>query len=107
MNMSAPQTETSQARDERRTARFQMLSRMKMSWGGPDLATGPLAVWGLNISDRGAAFVSEQPLPLRANIHLELSNSRTTASGAVRNCMRWGDAWRVGVEFDATFSKVA
>ena len=76
----------------------------ELGWAG---AAGPLTVWGLNISDRGAAFVSEQPLPLRANIHLELPNSRATASGTVRNCMRWGAAWRVGVEFDAAFSKVA
>jgi hypothetical protein len=105
--MSAPQTETSQVGDERRAARFQMLSKMKISWGGPDLGAGPLAVWGLNISDRGAAFVSDQPLPVRANVHLELPNCRATASGTVRNCMRWGAAWRVGVEFDGEFSKVA
>jgi PilZ domain len=105
--MSAPLTETSLMGDERRAVRFQMLSKMKMSWGGPDLAAGPQAVWGLNISDRGAAFVSDQPLPVRASIHLELPNSRSTASGTVRNCMRWGASWRVGVEFDAEFSKVA
>jgi hypothetical protein len=105
--MSVPQTETSQVGDERRAARFQMLSKMKMSWGGPDFGAGPMAVRGLNISDRRAAFVSDQPLPLRANIHLELPSSRATASGTVRNCMRWGAAWRVGMEFDAEFSKVA
>lgn len=105
--MSFPQTETSQVGDERRAARFQMLSKMKMSWDGPGLGAGPMAVWGFNISDRGAAFVSDQPLPVRANIHLELPNSRATASGTVRNCMRWGAAWRVGVEFDVEFSKVA
>ena len=96
-----------EAGDERRAARFQMLSKMRIHWGGPDLTAGPLAVWGLNMSDRGAAFVSDQPLPVRASVHLELPNSRAAASGTVRNCMRWGAAWRVGVEFDGKFSKVA
>jgi hypothetical protein len=99
--------ETSMANDERRVARIAMLSKMKMCWGGPDVTTGPLAVLGLNISDRGAAFVSDHPLPVRASIHLELPNSRATTSGTVRNCMRWGAAWRVGVEFNAKFSTVA
>jgi hypothetical protein len=95
------------ANDERRVARLAMLSKMKMCWGGPDVKTGPLAVWGLNISDRGAAFVSDHPLPVRANIHLEMPNSRAIASGTVRNCMRWGAAWRVGIEFNAKLSTVA
>lgn len=93
--------ETSLAGDERRVARFPMLTKMKMCWGGPDIKTGPLAVWGLNISDRGAAFVCDHPLPVMASIHLELPNGCATASGTVRNCLRWGAAWRVGVEFDA------
>jgi hypothetical protein len=95
--------ETSMARDERRVARSPMLTKLKLCWGKPDVKTGLLDVWGLNISDRGAAFVCDHPLPVMASVYLELPNSCESASGTVRDCKRWGAAWRVGVEFDAKF----
>jgi PilZ domain len=98
--------ETSAAQDDRRALRFPMLSAMKICWGAPDFATAPIAVWGLNISEGGAAFVSDEPLPLAVKVHLELPTSRVSAVGVVRNCMRWGSSWRVGVEFSGAFAVV-
>ncbi len=98
--------QTGDAQDDRRAARFPMYSTMKLCWGAPDFATAPLAVWGLNISEGGAAFVSDEPLPLAVKVHLELPTSRVSAVGVVRNCMRWGSSWRVGVEFSGAFAVV-
>jgi hypothetical protein len=97
----APETQAAAAIDERCAARSPMFSRMTLSWGYPDFETAPLTVWGLNISGGGAAFISDQPLPLAAIVHLEIPESGASVSGTVTNCMRWGAAWRVGVKFDA------
>lgn len=86
--------------DERRGVRFPLPLKLQMQWGTPDASTARLPVWGLNISGLGAAFITDHPLPLSADVYLELPNGPARKAAKVRNCKRWGAAWRVGVEFD-------
>jgi hypothetical protein len=86
--------------DERRGVRFPLPLKLQMQWGTPDASTARLPVWGLNISGLGAAFITDHPLPLSADVYLELPQNPVRKAAKVRNCKRWGAGWRVGVEFD-------
>jgi len=95
------------AEDARQSERFPMFSKMKVCLPQPGLDPAPMAVRGLNISETGAAFVCDAPLPVTTRIYLQLPNSRVSAPAMVRNCARRGAAWRVGVKIDGEVVRLA
>src|SRR5215469_2509056 len=95
------------AEDARQSERFPMFSKMNVCLRQPGLDPTPISVRGLNISETGAAFVCDEPLPVAARVYLQLPNSRVSAPATVRNCARRGAAWRVGVEIDGKVARLA
>jgi hypothetical protein len=87
--------------DARKAVRFPLSASLRVCWSDEWGNTGCLPAEGLNISESGAAFLLEEPLPLAAEVHIELPNSRAIASARVRSCLPQSDGWRIGVELNA------
>lgn len=85
---------------ERRTGeRFPLTSEVRISWSDPAGRLISVIAEGRNVSEHGAAFLMDHPLPGKLLVHLEFPHGHLAVSGFVRNCRRRGGRWRVGIEF--------
>jgi hypothetical protein len=92
--------------DARKAVRFPLGVGLRVCWSDEWGNTGCLPAEGLNISESGAAFLLEEPLPLAAEVHIELPNSRAIARARVRSCLPQSGGWRIGVELNAQLLSV-
>ena len=104
--MDASRTCLETARDDHE-ARYPIRSRFKIYLCAADGCLTALKGAGVNLSEGGAAFLVDCELPIGALIHIELPNSRMTASGRVRSCVAAEGGWRIGMQFDAELIQVA
>ena len=89
------------SRDARRAVRFPLGVSLRVCWSDAWGNTAYLPAEGLNISESGAAFLVKEPLPLAADVHIELPNSRAIAPARVCSCVLQSGGWRIGVELNA------
>jgi len=81
--------------ESRKSERFPMRSAVLVCCLGSDCV---VPAQGLNISDRGMAFVISEELPYGALIQVTLPQSGMSTVARVRNCEPNHGGWRVGVE---------
>lgn len=93
--------------ESRKAVRFPMRSLVRVCCFDSRGKARPVAAQGMNLSATGMAFVTGEPLPVSALVHVELPCSRLSATARVRNCESLGGSWRVGVELDGAFASIS
>ena len=71
---------------------------VRLGWINDDKRMEYIAAQGVDTSASGMAVRTSQRLRLSALVHLEVAERGMAAVGRVRNCIRSGDGWRVGIE---------
>ena len=84
--------------ESRRAWRQPMTSAVRVGWINDEKRMEYTAGTGIDMAESGLALMAEQRLRLSALVHLEVSERGLVAIGRVRNCVRWGNGWRTGIE---------
>ena len=91
------------APDSRSGRRYPMTVAVRVGWIDDEKRMSYSVAEGVDISELGLAVRMAHRLRLSALVHLELAGSGMSAVARVRNCVRSGGAWRVGLEVTSAF----
>ena len=84
--------------ESRRAFRQPMTAPVRVGWINDGKRMEYTAGTGIDMDESGLAVWSEQRLRLSALVHVEVSERGLVAIGRVRNCVRWRNGWRTGIE---------
>jgi len=89
--------------EARHGQRYPMTVAVRVGWIDDEKRMSYTVAAGVDISEAGLAVRTAHRLRLSALVHLELAGSGMSAVARVRNCVRQGGAWRVGLEVTSAF----
>jgi len=89
--------------ETRRGPRYPMTVAVRVGWIDDEKRMSYTVAEGMDISEAGLAVRMAHRLRESALVHLELAGSGMSAVARVRNCVRHGAAWRVGLEVTSAF----
>ena len=84
--------------ESRRALRHGMTSPVRVGWINDEKRMEYTAGAGIDMDESGLAVWSDRRLRLSALVHVEVSEQGLVAIGRVRNCVRWRNGWRTGIE---------
>lgn len=83
----------------RRHARFELDTRVRLSWVTADGLTPSLVCRAVDISEMGMRLISREPIVVRQYVSFQVESLQLSGTASVRSCIRKGMSYLVGLEF--------